>query len=234
MKISVCMITYNGEKYVKEQMASILKQLKEDDEVIVSDDGSTDATLSVIESFGDPRIHIYPNTLENGYSKNVENALNHSTGDVIFLSDQDDVWKENKVAVMLAALAKGKIAIHNAEVTDENLKTTIPDFFVHYHVKPGFWRNFLRTRYTGACMAMKREFLQRALPFPDNQVLCPYDYWLSYLGEYYHEAVIVPDTLILYRRHVGTALTAGEYSTRSVKTRIATRFYCLRELRKRK
>ena len=88
MKISVCMATYNGEKYIAEQIRSILPQLSEDDEVIVSDDGSSDATLDIVRSFNDPRIRIVQNELEHGYTKNFENALNHANGDIIFISDQ--------------------------------------------------------------------------------------------------------------------------------------------------
>ena len=79
MKISVCMATYNGERYIREQMESILKQLGEDDEVIVSDDGSKDHTLDIVRSFGDARIKIFENHGEHGYTKNFDNALNHSS-----------------------------------------------------------------------------------------------------------------------------------------------------------
>lgn len=232
-KISVCMATYNGEKYILEQLQSILKQLKPEDEVIISDDGSTDSTLYIIEALNDPRIHIYMNEKEHGYTKNFENALNHADGDIIFISDQDDVWTDDKVKVMCEALKGKKLAVHDAFVTDENLGVKIPSFFEHYGIRQGFLRTLLYTRYTGACMAMKREFMELSLPFPENQQLCPYDYWFAYLGEYLKEAVLVHVPLIYYRRHENTALHAGEYSTRSLREKIETRIYCLRELQKR-
>lgn len=231
--ISVCMATYNGEKYIGEQLHSILKQLGENDEVIISDDGSSDSTLYIIEALNDPRIHLYKNEGEHGYTKNFENALKHSDGEIIFISDQDDVWMDDKVRVMCEALKYRQLAVHDAEVTDAELNVTIPSFFEHYKIEQGFIRTLAYTRYTGACMAMTREFLELCLPFPDNQNLCPYDYWFAYLGEYTHEAILIRMPLIQYRRHENTALHAGEYSTRTTKEKIDTRIYCLKEMMKR-
>lgn len=233
-KISVCMATYNGEKYIKEQLESILCQLGKNDEVIISDDGSKDSTLDIVRSFQDPRIRIYMNTGEHGFTKNFENALKHSTGDYIFISDQDDVWMKDKVRVMCEALKSWPLVVHDATVTDGDLNVRFESFFQEYGIRQGFLRTLLKTRYTGACMAMRREFLKRALPFPRNQKLCPYDYWFAYLGEYHHEVKLLYIPLILYRRHENTALHAGEYSTRSFNEKVGTRLYCLKELRKRK
>lgn len=233
-KISVCMASYNGEKYIKEQLESILVQLGEEDEVIISDDGSSDHTLDIVRSFNDPRIRIYDNQLEHGYSKNFENALNHAAGDLIFISDQDDVWMPDKVKVMCESLKTYPLVIHDASVTDGELNIRFDSFFAHYNIRPGFLRTLLKTRYTGACMAFTREFLNKALPFPDNQALCPYDYWFAYLGEYYHQAFLLNIPLILYRRHENTALHAGEYSTRSLGEKINTRIYCMKHVLKRK
>ena len=122
------MAAYNGEKYIKEQLESVLSQLDEQDEVIVSDDGSSDHTLDIVRSFGDERIHIYENELESGFSKNFENALNHAEGDLIFICDQDDVWKNNKIEVLLEAFEDSEVAFAFCDgyVTDENL-TVVKD-----------------------------------------------------------------------------------------------------------
>ena len=227
MKISVCMAVYNGEKYIEEQLKSILTQLKEEDEVIVSDDGSSDRTLEIIKQLNDSRIQIFQNELEHGYTKNFENALNHAHGDIIFISDQDDVWKPEKVRVMCEALKDHELAVHDACMTDENLIVTAPSHFKKYGIKPGFLRTLVYTRYTGACMAFTKRFLELALPFPENQKLCPYDYWFAYLGELYGVITVLDQQLIYYRRHSGTALNAGEFSTRSASDRINTRIYCM-------
>ena len=100
-RVSVCIPTYNGAKYIKEQLDSILSQLGESDEVIISDDSSSDATLDIIKALNDSRIVI----LEGGKFRspifNVENAMKHSSGSFIFLSDQDDVWLPNKIDLTL-------------------------------------------------------------------------------------------------------------------------------------
>lgn len=231
--ISVCMASYNGKKYIKEQINSILKQLSSEDELVISDDGSTDRTLDIVRSYDDERIRLFINQGDHGYSKNFENALRHCKGDFIFLSDQDDVWKDNKVETILPLLKKYAFVVHDAEMTDEKLQTFAISQFQRYHVEPGFWNTFARNRYNGCCMAMTRDFLNMALPFPKNQNLCRYDYWLPYLAEYKHISYTLYEPLILYRRHEGTALNAGEGSSRSFCEKIVSRMYCLKELIKR-
>ena len=122
MKISVCLATYNGEKYIKEQLDSILPQLSANDEIIISDDNSTDDTINIIRSLNDERIKIYVNKTK-GIVKNFENALNNASGDIIFLSDQDDVWKNDKVKKILSAFSSDNsltLVFSNAEIIDEN------------------------------------------------------------------------------------------------------------------
>ena len=118
MKISVCLATFNGEKYLQQQIESILIQLGDNDELIISDDGSSDQTLNIIESFSDKRIHIFHNKMNHGFIGNFENALRIATGDYIFLSDQDDVWSSDKLRISLQALEKADLIVHDAEMID--------------------------------------------------------------------------------------------------------------------
>lgn len=231
--ISVCMATYNGEKYVKEQVVSILEQLSSEDELIVSDDNSTDKTIEIIKKLNDPRIKIFSNELERGYTRNFENAINKSSGDVIFLADQDDVWCENKVELMLSLLNDATLVISDTRVVDAELNTLKESHFAEHGVKTGFLHNFLKTRYIGACMAFKRELLDKALPFPKNQKLCAHDYWIALIGEAYYKVALVNEPLMLYRRHGNNALTGGEGSTRSLSMKLKTRSYCALQLMKR-
>ena len=102
VRISVAMVTYNGSRYIREQMDSILKNLKEQDEVVVSDDGSTDGTLDILAEYQEkePRIRMIEGPRQ-GIKKNVEHALRHCKGEYIFLSDQDDIWTDDKVDKVL-------------------------------------------------------------------------------------------------------------------------------------
>lgn len=228
--ISVCMATYNGSKYIKEQIDSILSQLSLEDELIISDDHSTDNTVEIIKSLNDPRIKIFMNELEKGYTRNFENAINKSSGEIIFLADQDDVWCENKVELMLKALSNVTLVISDARVVDGELKTLKNSHFAEYGVKTGFLHNFLKTRYIGACMAFKRELLEKAMPFPKNQKLCAHDYWIALVGEAYYKVALINEPLMLYRRHGNNALTGGDGSTRSLSMKLKVRSYCALQL----
>lgn len=94
--ISVCMAAYNGEKYIKDQLSSILKQIGPNDEVVISDDGSKDKTKNIVDSLNDTRIRYVENRNKHGFTHNFENALRLAQGDYIFLADQDDIWLDNK------------------------------------------------------------------------------------------------------------------------------------------
>lgn len=102
--ISVCMASYNGAIFIKQQAVSILNQLGLEDELIISDDGSKDNTLEILASLNDSRIKIYHHSAPHGVVSNFENAIKHASGDYIFLSDQDDIWLSNKKEKCLSCL----------------------------------------------------------------------------------------------------------------------------------
>src|SRR5574344_164358 len=114
--ISVCMAVYNGEKYLREQIESILKQLSPEDELVVSDDASTDASIEIIERIKDSRLIILKNENRLGPIYNFERALVHCRGDLIFLSDQDDLWLTGKVNACVQKLKEYDLILHDAFV----------------------------------------------------------------------------------------------------------------------
>lgn len=225
MKISVCMATYNGEKYIREQLESILMQLELTDEVIISDDESTDKTLEVVKSLNDSRIKIVLNQGEKGYTRNFENALKNSTGDIIFLSDQDDIWKKNKVKNMIKEFSTYDLVISDAEIVDKDLKLLNESHFNLRGVKRGFLNNFLKTRYVGACMAFKRKVLEKVLPFPENQKLCAHDYWITIVCEAFYKVKLINQPLIKYRRHENNVSNGGNKSKNTLLKKIKVRLY---------
>jgi len=230
MKISVCMATYQGERYLKEQVESILSQLKPDDELVVSDDGSTDGTLRVLDEFADARIRVFSNPTNLGYSKNFESALRRATGDIIFIADQDDVWLPDKVATMSQALELHDLVVSDVAIVDADLTETHPSHFQVFGTRSGFLPNLLHTRYIGAAMAMRRRVLDLALPLPPRSSLCAYDYWIAVVAELYFDVGLVERPLMLYRRHGQTASNGGERSGFSVARQLAVRVYCLAHL----
>lgn len=231
--ISVCLATYNGKSYIIEQLDSILVQLSYNDEVIISDDNSTDETLSLVRSVNDARIKIFTNNLGQGYTRNFENAIMNSSGDFIFLCDQDDVWMENKVSVMMNALKTADLVVSDALICDGLLNPTLGSHFKLHSTRTGFIHNLVMTRYIGACMAFKKEILTRVLPFPTNSKLCAHDYWIANVGELYYKVELVDIPLIRYRRHGLNASNGGEKSKSSLLHKIKVRIYTIFNLLKR-
>jgi len=201
--ISVCMATYNGEKYIYEQTRSILDQLAAGDELIVSDDGSTDNTISVLESFKDNRIKIFRNKGNKGPVGNFQNALENTKGDYIFLADQDDVWFDNKIAVMVSYLDKYDVVNCDCKIVDNNLSTLKESFFEHHHSGSGFIKNFKRNTYMGNSMAFKKALLPLILPFPAN--IPNHDLWIGVVADLFYKPYFIPQILGLHRRHDSNA-----------------------------
>ena len=204
--ISVIMATYNGVNYVAEQIDSILCQLDSGDELIITDDGSVDGTKEVIERFATRDSRIKPLSGSNrGVAVNFEFGLNACAGDVIFLSDQDDVWFPDKVQrVLMEFNNTGAVTIiHDAAVTDEKLKIMHPSFFAWHGFKQGYWGNIVRNSFIGCCMAFKRELLEFILPFPRNVPM--HDQWIGLISYQHGKVHFLDEPLINYRRHAYNA-----------------------------
>ncbi len=203
LKVSVCLATYNGEKYLQRQIETILCQLGPDDELVISDDGSTDKTLSVIRSFRDERIKLFSGKRIGGVVKNFEHSLLHARGDIILLCDQDDVWLPNKVSLVRNCFAgqKGTIALVslNGHIVDVNESPLGETIFERVGVGPGLLKNVYDNTYVGATLAFTRELLDVALPMPKR--LPMHDMWLGLLAELLGEVSFVEEPTILYRRH---------------------------------
>lgn len=207
--ISVCMATYNGEKYIKEQLDSILLQIGDKDEIIISDDGSSDATIEIVESYQDSRIKIYRNSFKN-LILNFEFALKQASGDFIFLSDQDDVWLPNKVQVSISYLMHNDIVVSNCQVVNQQLIVINKSFFELNKTKKGLFSNLIKNSYLGCCLAFRKEILSKVLPFPKNIPM--HDIWLGFVAELFYKIKFIEEPLMLYRRHGGNESPTGEDS----------------------
>lgn len=214
--ISVCMATYNGEKFILEQIKSILSQLEINDELVISDDGSTDNTKALILAIKDNRIKLFDNNGKHGYTANFYNALKHAKGDYIFLSDQDDVWLPNKVEIVLQNLKEVDFVHTNAIITDENLHPICNSRNIEYGVKAGYLNNLVRSRYLGCCMAFKKEVLKSLFPVPVYNNSYPHDLWIALISERYFRTRLIDDCLILYRRHGKNASNGGSTKYKNI------------------
>lgn len=222
------MATYNGEKYLRQQLESILPQLSEEDELVISDDHSTDSTDLIVKNLCDSRIIYLKNTLQAGVAHNFENALRHAHGDIVFLSDQDDVWLPAKIKEMTDFLLDKKLDIVTCDcsLTDENLNVTQPSYYANAHpLTKSAWGNLVKNLWLGSCMAFRREVIESASPFPANIVA--HDLWLALYGQLHYRCGYYPRVLQLYRRHPDTVSFAGSKSKNSFYFRVRYRLWVL-------
>jgi len=216
------MATYNGEKTIKSQIDSILIQLDASDEIIISDDGSSDGTLKILTDLNDPRIKIYQNKRKKGPSDNFINALTKVSGQYIFLSDQDDTWFENKVSKCIDILQTYDLVLSDAIVVNEEETIIYNSFFEQRRSKKGFINNIRRNSYIGCCMAFKKTLLDKASPFPEN--IHMHDWWLGLVAELTGKVMFYPFPLIKYVRHGNNASPTLENSNYSTLKRFTNRW----------
>ena len=223
---------YNGEKYIREQLESILPQLCENDEIIISDDSSTDNTLQIVQSFDDSRIKIFSNNKFHSPIFNFENALRKAKGDYIFLSDQDDIWKPDKVEVMMKYLKRDcDLVLSDGMIVDAHLNVLCTSIFNLLNSQKGFIRNLIHNSYSGSRMAFTRRVLGYVLPFPKK--IAMHDIWIGLCAELFLKAEFISDSLILYRKHGDNVSVTGERSPFSLGYKIRYRVYIIIELIKR-
>lgn len=235
--ISVCLTTYNSQRFLRRQLETLLPQLSQGDELIVSDDGSTDATPDIINEFAQlyPHVHIrfIINPGPHGYTPNFENALRECKGDFIFLCDHDDLWVDNKVARCLQLLEDADFVVHDACIIDEKENRLSPSFFALRHPYRTFVGNVVKFGFLGCCMAFRRNVLSRALPFPPHYQLSTHDNWLTLVAMAYYRYVVSDEPLLAYRRHASNVSSGEVNNHRSLWFRLRYRIYLIWNLVKK-
>lgn len=232
IRVSVAMTTYNGERFVKEQIESILACLNSTDELVISDDGSTDHTLATIKELAaaDERIRLIDGP-KQGVVKNFENALLHCKGEYIFLSDQDDLWRSDKVAIVLPQLKEYLLVCHNANIYDYQADKIVGDVQSKIGTHGTVFKNIIKNSFIGCCMAFRRELLQFALPFPDQKLIHMHDWWLGLVALKKGKVCFEKSCLIDYRIHGGNAVG---FQKTGFAFKIKKRLGMLKALRKSK
>jgi glycosyltransferase involved in cell wall biosynthesis len=228
MPISVALATYNGQKYIKAQLDSILCQLEVDDEIIICDDSSTDATVEIIESVDDARIKLFKNQTFASHVYNFEHALKQAQHDYLFLCDQDDIWLPNKRTVMLHHLQHYDLVLSDAKVVDQNLAPLEESFFVFNRSQKGLFKNLYKNSYLGCCMAFHRHILHHALPFPRD--INMHDWWIGMIAQLYGSIYFCDEKLLLYRRHHDALTPMSRQSTNPLLKKIGFRVTMLKGL----
>jgi len=212
-KVSVVMAVYNGEKYIKDQLNSILSQIDDSTEVIISDNGSIDNTLEIIKEFKDPRIKLYQNEEYKGSAFNFEYGLKKASGNIIFLSDQDDIWLENKFSICIKWLEKFDVVVTDCKIVNSELNILHDSYFHFSRSGKGMIKNLIKNSYLGCCMAFKRKVLKIATPFPsDIAKSYSHDFWIGFVCECFFSSYFITTPLLLFRRHQANLSSAGNKS----------------------
>ncbi len=226
--VSVCMATYNGAPFIRKQVDSILLQLNEGDELIVSDDYSSDETVAIIRGINDERIKIYLNNGEKGFVGNFQNALNKVSGELLFLADQDDIWHKNKIESMCKSLEKADLVLSDCRVVNSDGFVIHDSFFKYRKSKPGILKNLIKNSYIGCCMAFRRSTLSYILPIPKNVHM--HDWWIGLMVEANGKVCFLNEITMSYIRHGSNASPTGEASHYSFFQRLQNRFVILHRI----
>lgn len=217
--ISVVLAAYKGEKYIGAQVESIISQLGENDELIISDDFPSGETRNAVADLieNDRRI-VYLSGPGRGVIANFEFAISKAKGDYIFLSDQDDVWLDGKINAVMKEFSNGAdLVLHNAFITDGKLQKTGETAFEINKTEKGFLRNIIKNSYQGCCMAFRSEMKKYILPFPKRIPM--HDQWIGLMAEKHGKVSLINEPLILYRRHGGNVTGNGSDFTAKLKWR---------------
>lgn len=203
-KVSIAMCTYNGSKFIAEQLESIINQTYRNLEILVVDDGSIDETVTICHSFQDCRIKIWTNERNLGYTKNFEKAISLCSGEYICLCDQDDVWDLKKVETLVDEIGQNILIYHDSDFIDENgghLKE--PSMAERYHMYDGksSLPFLLFNCISGHASMFSRELVKYLLPF-DGRFF--HDWWLAYVASNLGQIKFLNLILVHYRQHTSS------------------------------
>ena len=207
--ISVALCTYNGASFIRDQLESIMNQTLKPDEIVICDDCSHDDTVKIIkETFAlyDGKWELVCNPENLGYKKNFEKAIRLCHGDIIYLSDQDDVWHPKKIELMQNIFLNHpdvQMVFHDAEIVDENLNILKPSFWevLRFHYQDFIEENYSRLLDSnvvqGAACAFRKKVYQISQPFPIHVI---HDQWLALNSVCVGNLYPLPKTLLKYRQ----------------------------------
>jgi len=220
--VSIAMATYNGEKYLREQLDSIFNQSYNNIEVIVCDDCSTDNTLKILEEYSNQYGLIYFINEQNlGYVKNFERVISLCSGDFIALSDQDDIFLEDKIKILLEEINDNDVIHTDAILIDKN-GDKIFNSYSNYSkklVRPKSEIELvLNGCVTGCTCMMTKKFAKNIIPFPNN--LYVHDKWIGFVAYKSDSLKYLDIPLIKYRQHSSNNIGATDVNSYSFLNKI--------------
>jgi glycosyltransferase involved in cell wall biosynthesis len=248
MKISIAQCTYNGEAYLAQQLKSFTAQSRQPDELIVIDDRSSDRTLAILNEFALTapfQTKVYQNETNLGVVANFESALSQTTGDIIFLSDQDDVWERGKIADIVEQFERDPelgMVFTDAEIVDESLNTVGKSLWMQWNLSAPDQKRFEddpfsflltdRNIVTGATAAFSRPVLNASLPFPTKMPIL-HDGWLALIAAAMWKVRADQTKSLYYRQHTNQVVGIRQFRPDIGKEHYAAHLQQLYVLRER-
>lgn len=223
--IDVLLATYNGEKYIREQIDSILNQTYKNINLLISDDGSKDLTIEILREYEkkDSRVKIFIQEENLGLIKNFEFLLKQVKSNYYMLSDQDDVWMPEKIEKSFNKMIEenADLAFCDLEVVDKDLNTIFPSYWSYLKIdkKIKMFNDhrmiYLYNCANGCTIISKTKFIEEMLPFPNDSEYVLHDYWIMMYVSLHGKLSYVDEKLIKYRQHgnnqVGTEKTSHKF-----------------------
>lgn len=237
--ISIALATYNGSRFLQEQLNSILNQSMVDFEIVVCDDCSTDDTITILQNYArrDSRIRIYQNKFNVGFKKNFEHILTLCKGEFIAFCDQDDIWESNHLEILYNNIGNNDCIGANSLIIDENgisqNKTLLEYWPIHLmpkNEKELFQHELYSNVIQGTASLIRASLINQALPIPEN--IKYHDYWFALIAGLNGKCNYISDVVLKYRRHSNNA---SEYQKFSVLNAVKNlyrfskdrkKFYC--------
>jgi len=222
----VLLSTYNGEKYLKEQLDSLFTQTYNNIKVIVRDDGSSDKTLEILKSYNVHLLESHKNIgVKKSFSLLLEYAIKYSDGNYFMFCDQDDIWKKDKVEKTLQKMRElesqykdTSLLVHtDLEVVDDSLHILNESFWKHEYINPNinsFNRLLLQNTITGCTVMINRNLASLLLPIPNDSIM--HDWWIGLVASKFGKIDFINDRTILYRQHATNSIGAKGFSYLSV------------------
>lgn len=206
--ISIAMATYNGARYLEQQLESIFRQSYQPLEVVVSDDCSSDGTVEILERYASlGKLKYIRNNANLGYVRNFQKVLGECTGELVALADQDDLWYENKIDRLYEAIGDNLLIHSDARLIDQDGKE-LADSFSRHSRKMTLPRSLteacLNGSVTGCTTLLRRELLDMALPIPQGVYV--HDKWLGLIAFMEGRFAYLDEALIGYRQHTGNSI----------------------------
>ena len=202
--ISIAMCSYNGERFIKEQIDSILYQTYSNFELIITDDCSSDKTIEIIKNYqeNDKRIKLYQNETNLGFVKNFEKSISLCTGDYIALADQDDIWKKDKLKTFIENIGENVLIYSDALLIDEHASSMEKELIRPDKdlISGSNNRAFiLENCISGNTLMFKKELVEQILPIPDD--ISFHDRWIAFVASTYGSIIFTDEPMTYYRRY---------------------------------